>query len=89
MKIEHVALYVKDLEKAKDFFVTYLNGKANNGYHNQNTDFRSYFITFEAFVSGFQNCLFCTQTQEKQGEHFRKFCFCAQTPMSGGRHHHK
>ena len=47
MKIEHVALYVKDLEKAKDFFVTYLNGKANNGYHNQNTDFRSYFITFD------------------------------------------
>ena len=47
MKIEHVALYVKDLEKAKDFFVTYLNGKANNGYHNQNTNFRSYFITFE------------------------------------------
>ena len=27
MKIEHVALYVTDLEKAKDFFVTFLNGK--------------------------------------------------------------
>ena len=47
MKIEHVALYVKDLEKAKEFFVTYLNGKANDGYHNQKTDFRSYFISFE------------------------------------------
>lgn len=47
MKIEHVALYVSDLEKAKDFFVTYLNGKANDGYHNPKTDFRSYFITFE------------------------------------------
>ena len=47
MKIEHVALYVKDLEKAKEFFVTYLNGKANDGYHNTKTDFRSYFITFE------------------------------------------
>ena len=47
MKIEHVALYVKDLEKAKEFFVTYLNGKANDGYHNPKTDFRSYFITFE------------------------------------------
>ena len=31
MKIEHVALYVTDLEKAKDFFVTFLNGKANAG----------------------------------------------------------
>ena len=47
MKIEHVALYVKDLEKAKEFFVTYLNGKANDGYHNPKTDFRSYFISFE------------------------------------------
>ncbi len=47
MKIEHVALYVHDLEKAKEFFVTYLNGKANDGYHNPKTDFRSYFITFE------------------------------------------
>lgn len=47
MKIEHVALYVHDLEKAKEFFVTYLNEKANDGYHNPKTDFRSYFITFE------------------------------------------
>ena len=47
MRIEHVALYVNDLEKAKDFFVTFLNGKANNGYHNPNTNFRSYFISFE------------------------------------------
>ncbi|MCR5764408.1 MAG: glyoxalase, partial [Treponema sp.] len=47
MKIEHVALYVTDLKKAKDFFVTFLNGKANNGYHNTKTDFRSYFISFD------------------------------------------
>ena len=47
MKIEHVALYVTDLEKAKDFFVTFLNGKANAGYHNSKTDFRSYFISFD------------------------------------------
>ena len=47
MKIEHIALYVKDLEKARDFFVKYLGGTSNNGYHNLKTDFRSYFITFE------------------------------------------
>ena len=47
MKIEHVALYVTDLEKAKDFFVTFLNGKANDGYYNSKTDFRSYFISFD------------------------------------------
>lgn len=47
MRIEHVAIYVEALEKAKAFFVNYLNGKANNGYHNKTTDFRSYFITFD------------------------------------------
>lgn len=47
MIIEHVALYVNDLEAARDFFVTYLDGKPNGGYHNPRTDFRSYFITFD------------------------------------------
>ena len=47
MKIEHIAMYVNDLEAAKEFFVKYLNGTANNGYHNKNTDFRSYFIAFD------------------------------------------
>ena len=47
MKIEHVALYVNDLEAARVFFVTWLNGRSNDGYHNKTTDFRSYFITFD------------------------------------------
>ena len=34
MKIEHVAMYVNDLETAKEFFVKYLNGTANDGYPN-------------------------------------------------------
>lgn len=47
MKIEHIAMYVNDLEKAKNFFVEYFDGYANTGYHNKTTDFRSYFITFD------------------------------------------
>ena len=47
MKIEHVALYVNDLEKARDFFIKYFGGKSNGGYHNKTTDFRSYFISFD------------------------------------------
>ena len=47
MTIDHIAMYVKDLEKARDFFVKYLDGKSNDGYHNKSTDFRSYFITFD------------------------------------------
>lgn len=47
MRIEHIAMYVNDLEKTKDFFESYLGAKSNNGYHNKNTNFRSYFLTFE------------------------------------------
>ena len=46
MKIEHIALYVNDLEAAKDFFVRYFDAVPNGGYHNPRTDFRSYFLTF-------------------------------------------
>ena len=46
MKIEHIAMYVKDLEAARDFFVTYFCAVSNEGYHNKTTDFRSYFLTF-------------------------------------------
>ena len=46
MKIEHIALYVSDLEGARDFFVRYFGAVSNNGYHNRTTDFRSYFLTF-------------------------------------------
>lgn len=48
MKIEHVALYVNDLEKARDFFIKYFEGKSNEGYYNPKTNFRSYFISFDS-----------------------------------------
>lgn len=47
MHIEHVAMYVNDLEATKDFFVKYFNATSNEGYHNKTTDFRSYFLNFD------------------------------------------
>ena len=47
MRIEHVAMNVNDLEKARDFFVSFLGGRSNDGYHNVKTGFRSYFISFD------------------------------------------
>lgn len=47
MKIEHIAMYVNDLEAAREFFIRYLGGTSNDGYHNPKTDFRSYFISFD------------------------------------------
>ena len=46
VRIEHIALYVNDLDAARDFFVNYLGAESNSGYHNTRTDFRSYFLTF-------------------------------------------
>ena len=47
MKIEHIALYVNDLNAARDFFIRYLGAVSNDGYHNAKTGFRSYFLCFE------------------------------------------
>ena len=47
MRIEHIAMYVNDLEAAKDFFVKYFGAISNEGYHNKTTDFRSYFLGFD------------------------------------------
>lgn len=46
MKIEHIAMYVNDLEAARNFFIQYFQAESNEGYHNPKTDFRSYFLTF-------------------------------------------
>lgn len=46
MKIDHIAMYVHDLEGVKQFFERYFNAVANNLYHNQKTGFCSYFLTF-------------------------------------------
>lgn len=47
MRIEHTALYVQDLERARKFFETYFQADAGPRYHNQHTGFQSYFLKFE------------------------------------------
>ena len=47
MKIEHIALYVNDLEAARNFFMKYFGATSNDGYCNPKTNFRSYFLSFE------------------------------------------
>lgn len=46
MKIDHIAMYVKDLEGTKQFFERYFDAAAGGLYHNEKTGFRSYFLTF-------------------------------------------
>lgn len=47
MKIEHTAIYVKDLENAKVFFEKYFGAYSGEKYHNSKTGFQSYFLSFD------------------------------------------
>ena len=47
MRINHVAMWVSDLEKMKTFYEKYFHAKAGNRYHNPIKNFSSYFLTFE------------------------------------------
>ena len=47
MKIEHLAIWVNDLEGMKSFYETYFGAIAGNKYHNPSKKFTSYFLNFE------------------------------------------
>ncbi len=46
MKIEHIAMYVADLDNTRLFFEKYFGAKSSNLYHNKVTGFKSYFLSF-------------------------------------------
>jgi len=46
MKIEHIAVWVKDLEVMKDFYCHYFQATANDKYVNGSKHFQSYFLSF-------------------------------------------
>jgi lactoylglutathione lyase len=45
MRIEHVCLNVKDIEKEKDFYCRIFGFKANAKYHNAKTGWENYFLS--------------------------------------------
>lgn len=47
MRIDHIAIWVEDLEKMKDFYIKFFNGKCSEKYVNANKKFSSYFLTFD------------------------------------------
>ncbi len=46
IQIHHVALYVNDLEKTKEFFIRYFNATSNEMYHNPRTGLKTYLLSF-------------------------------------------
>ncbi|MDR6544252.1 lactoylglutathione lyase [Chryseobacterium rhizosphaerae] len=48
MKIEHIAIWVKDLEKTREFYQKYFGAVSNKKYHNPVKNFESYFLSFDS-----------------------------------------
>lgn len=48
MRIEHIAIWTKDIENLKKFYITYFNGTAGEKYTNSKKCFNSYFIKFDS-----------------------------------------
>ncbi|AUD03525.1 VOC family protein [Spirosoma pollinicola] len=46
MHIEHLALWVRDLDRMRTFYETYFQATANDKYVNSKKGFSSYFLTF-------------------------------------------
>lgn len=47
MRIEHVALWARDIDRVKDFYERHFGAEAGPKYLNDRRKFSSYFLTFE------------------------------------------
>ncbi|MDF4203375.1 VOC family protein [Maribacter sp. SA7] len=47
MRIEHIAIWVTDLEAMRTFYEMYFNAVAGDKYHNPTKKFTSYFLSFK------------------------------------------
>ena len=47
MKIEHLALWTRDLETLREFYLAHFNCSCGPKYSNPKTGFSSYFLTFD------------------------------------------
>lgn len=46
MRIEHLAIWAKNIEKLRAFYIKYFGANSNDRYHNPTKNFQSYFLSF-------------------------------------------
>ena len=46
MRKDHAALFCKDLEQMRQFFIDYFDARSNEQYHNPRTGLRTYILSF-------------------------------------------
>ncbi|MBN1988147.1 MAG: VOC family protein [Bacteroidales bacterium] len=66
MRIDHIAIWVKNLDKMVEFYCQYLNGVASDIYHNPKKGFTSQFVSF---ADGARLELMHTVNLEEQHQH--------------------
>ena len=47
MRIDHLAIWVQDLEAMRQFYERYFGAKAGEKYRNESKQFESYFLSFD------------------------------------------
>lgn len=47
MKIEHIAIWTRDIERMRAFYLKFFDLNANEKYHNPKKKFSSYFLSFK------------------------------------------
>ena len=74
MRIDHVALCVRDLEAMRAFYTEYFGAVVGELYHNPRTGLRTYFLTFDGGAR--------VELMQKPGALPREKLKCAQPSRS-------
>ena len=46
IRVDHIAIYVRDLELMREFYTQWFGAVSNDGYYNAKTGLRTYFLSF-------------------------------------------
>ena len=82
VKIEHIAIWCKNLEVLREFYETYFGVASNKKYVNKAEGFESYFLSFE---SGARLELMCLHSIPKtKNDHYKQFTGLVHLAISVG-----
>lgn len=70
MKLDHIAMYVNDLEKMKEFYIKYFDAKSNLKYQSTRSTLETYFLSFKGDGTRLE-LMTRTDTIDKEKESYR------------------
>ena len=82
MKIEHIAIWCKNLEVLREFYETYFGATSNKKYVNKVEGFESYFLSFKSEARLELMCLH--SIPESKNDHYKQFTGLVHLAISVG-----